>query len=123
MKRVVAESLVDTFMRYHEDENNASRNANGFDKMYEILDKYGDESEDVDVVFMRATPEDQQKMIDLINPGPEVGSIDWFRNLYNDVVVKKDSGRQYAEGFQDALFALSEMGYLDMIRELIGDNV
>ena len=121
MKRIVAESLVDTFMRYHEDENNASRNADGFDKMYEILDKYGDESEDVDVVFMRATPEDQQKMIDLIDPGPEVGSVNWFRNLYHSNVIEKINGRQYAEGFQDALFALSELGYEDEIRELMGD--
>lgn len=121
MKRMITASLLDTFMKYHEDEDNYSRNRDGFDKMYEILNHYGNEDEDVDVVFSRATPADQERMVALINPGPEVGSVDWFRDLYHRNVIEKMNGRQYAEGFQDALFALSELGYVDEIRELIGD--
>ena len=49
-------------MRYHEDSDNYSRNSAGFDKMYDILNQYGDEDEDVDVVFKRAPLEVQRKM-------------------------------------------------------------
>jgi len=121
MKRMITASLLDTFMKYHEDADNYSRNRDGFDKMYEILDHYGNENEDVDVVFSRATPADQERMVQLIKPDPEVGSVEWFQNLYHSNVIEKLNGRQYAEGFSDALFALSEMGYEDEIRKLIGD--
>ena len=73
-RSVNAASKVDEFMKYHEDPENYYRNPEGFSKMYEILEKYGDATEDVDVVFERATPEDQDKMLNLIkfkrmNPG------------------------------------------------------
>ena len=118
---IVADTLqkVNTFLKYHDDENNWRNNESNYDKMYEILSKYGDESEDVGTVFERATPEDQDRMIELIKPGPEIGSIDWFRDLYHSNVIEKVNGRQYAEGFSDALFALAELGY--DTRELIGD--
>lgn len=65
---VLASTKVDEFMRYHEDPDNYGINSGSFDRMYSILDKYGDASEDVDVVFRRATEEDQDRMIDLIRP-------------------------------------------------------
>lgn len=61
-------TLVEEFMKYHEDGDNYRNNEIGFDQMYEILDQYGDASEDVNVVFDRASEEDKQKMIDLIRP-------------------------------------------------------
>ena len=65
---VSASSLLDEFMKYHEDLNNYENNRSGFDKMYEILDKYGTENEDVDTVFVRAPYQDQKRMIELIKP-------------------------------------------------------
>ena len=61
-------SLVDEFLKYHEDSHNYSNNPDGFAKMYEILDTYGNDSEDVDVVFRRASESDQRKMVNLIRP-------------------------------------------------------
>lgn len=67
MKRYIrSTSDIDTFMEFHEDPNNYHNNPEIFDEIYEILEKYGDESEDVDVVFKRATPEDQRKIMALI---------------------------------------------------------
>ena len=67
MKRYIrSTSDVDTFMKFHEDLDNYRNKPEVFDEIYEILDKYGDESEDVDVVFKRATPEDQRKLMALI---------------------------------------------------------
>ena len=63
------ESILQEFMRYHEDYNNYRRNPSAFDEVYEILDKYDpDLNKDVGDVFVKATPEDQQLMIDLIRP-------------------------------------------------------
>lgn len=61
-------SLLDEFMRYHEDPDNYEKNRDGFDKMYDILDKYGTENENVDEVFVRAPENVQKRLVDLIRP-------------------------------------------------------
>lgn len=61
-------SLLDKFMRYHEDPDNYEKNRDGFDKMYAILDKYGTENENVDEVFVRAPENVQKRLVDLIRP-------------------------------------------------------
>ena len=65
---IESSTLLDEFMSYHEDPDNYRSNESGFEKMYEILDKYGTEDEDVDEVFDRATEADQIRMINLIKP-------------------------------------------------------
>lgn len=58
MKRYIrSESLVDTFLRYHDDPNNYPNNEDNFDKMYAILEKYDDSNgnDTVDVAFNKAT--------------------------------------------------------------------
>ena len=65
-KPVLASSMTDEFLRYHEDADNYRNNEAGFNKMYTILDKYGSDDEDVDVLFERATDADQIRMINLI---------------------------------------------------------
>ena len=67
-KPVLASSMTDEFLRYHEDADNYRNNEAGFNKMYTILDKYGTEDEDVDELFERATEADQIRMINLIKP-------------------------------------------------------
>ena len=61
-------SLVDEFIRYHEDPDNYEKNRDGFDKVYSILDKYGTENENVDEVFVRAPENVQRRLVDLIRP-------------------------------------------------------
>lgn len=61
-------SLLDEFMRYHEDFDNYRKNRDGFDKVYSILDKYGTENETVDEVFVRAPENIQRRLVDLIRP-------------------------------------------------------
>ena len=63
--------LVDIFMEYHENSKNYKNNPNGYDQVYAILDQYGSEDEDVDVLFSMATEEEQLEMIDLIRPRDE----------------------------------------------------
>lgn len=61
-------SLLDEFLRYHEDPDNYEKNRDGFDKVYSILDKYGTENETVDEVFVRAPENVQRRLVDLIRP-------------------------------------------------------
>jgi hypothetical protein len=63
--------LVEIFMQYHEDSKNYENNPSGYEQVYEILDQYGDETEDVDILFKKATEEEQREMIDLIRPKDE----------------------------------------------------
>ena len=113
MKKYISSAvrLVDQFLDFHEDENNPNRDNGRFDKMYDILDKYGDESENVDVVFERATPEDQLKMIDLISyrRPAKVGSVDYCRDLYynaleGDAYDSREANQAVVDVFE-ALFA------------------
>lgn len=69
-EKVMTESLVDTFLKYHDDANNA--NNPGFDKMYAILSKYGDETEPVDEIFLRAPEDEQKEMVSLITPSEKI---------------------------------------------------
>lgn len=67
---IMEESLVDTFLKYHDDADNA--NNPGFEKMYAILSKYGDETEPVDEIFLRAPEDEQKEMVSLITPAEKV---------------------------------------------------
>lgn len=92
MKKVIkaaetrTSGLLNEFLRYHEDDMNREFHPNSFKEMYEILDKYDDSNREdtVDVAFLKATPEDQQRMIDLIkfDPLPEEGTVDYCREMY-----------------------------------------
>lgn len=115
MKKVIRASRVEEFMRYHEDQNNPNIDNGNFDEMYEILEQYGDENEDVDVVFNRATPEDQDKMIALIKPRPKFGSKEYARNMYYDALECniENAGPDYCRGVVDAIEALFAGGWLD----------
>ena len=115
MRRIVA-SLVDTFLQYHEDENNPNLDNGKFDEMYEILSKYGDENENVDVVFERATPEDQRAMINLIsyNKPARFGSDGYCRELYYSALEGDAYDNRYAnQAVVDVFEALFAEGLLD----------
>lgn len=114
MKKIIKASLVSDFMRYHEDRDNYASNNAGFDKMYDILNKYGDEDEDVDVVFKRAPREDQLKMIELIKPHSKYGTKQYAREMYYNALegdIENASG-EYCQGVVDAIDALFAGGWL-----------
>ena len=116
MQRYVkSESLVDTFLRYHDDESNWSHNRSGFDKMYEILEKYDDSngSDTVDVAFMKATPEDQEMMVKLITPALRVGQDGYAKQFYHEVLPGEYGKGDYYDGVKDAFDALFREGFLD----------
>ena len=108
-KPVLANSMTDEFLRYHEDANNYRNNEAGFNKMYTILDKYGSDDEDVDVLFERATDEDKEKMLSLIKPvkasSQERGTVQTYRNRRNPnkyIEVKKgNDGHSYARQYME----------------------
>lgn len=115
MKKVIRASRVEEFMRYHEDPDNYASNNDGFDKMYDILNQYGSDEEDVDIVFKRATPEDQKKMIELIKPKAKYGSKQYARNMYYDALEGsiENASSDYCRGVKDAIEALFAGGWLD----------
>jgi len=112
MKKYIKASKADTFLKYHDDADNYYNNEDGFNKMYEILNQYGDSNEDVDVVFRRATPEDQDKMLALITPNKKVGQSGYAKKLYRDAVDGNLEDWQYAQGVVDAFEALFREGYV-----------
>ena len=66
-------SLVDTFLRYHDDAENYKNQEVNYDELYDRLSKYakpGENPEDmnVDELFVRATPAEQAYMVRLISP-------------------------------------------------------
>lgn len=66
-------SLVDTFLRYHDDAENYKNQEVNYDELYDRLSKYakpGENPEDmnVDELFVRATPAEQASMVRLIDP-------------------------------------------------------
>lgn len=115
MKRYIKASKVSEFLKYYEDADNYSRNPDGFDKMYDILSKYGDENETVDVVFERATPEDQDKMIELIKPELKFGQDGYARKLYHDALEGNvtNGNAEYCQGIVDTIEALMAEGWVD----------
>lgn len=111
MKKHITASKLDEFMKYHEDNHNYAANPEGFDRMYSILDKYGDDNEGVDKPFLRATPEDQQRMIDLINPNKiPLGSKGHAKQLYRDALKQNNA---YSAGVLDAFNSLFQEYLLD----------
>ena len=121
MKKVIkatSESLLNKFLSYHDNEQNYHHNPSGFDKMYEILEKYDDSNgnDTVDVAFRKATPEDQQRMIELIAPGEwalRPGEDGYARKLYYDALEGNVDNRYYGEGIVDAIEALFAEGWLN----------
>ena len=114
MKKYVAASDVDEFLDLHESLD-YHRCQSAFDEVYDILSKYGDDKEDVDVVFKRATPADQAHMLDLFRNCREarVGEPGYCRHLYYSALEGRDGNRYYNEGVVDAFEALFEEGLLD----------
>lgn len=118
MKRYIkSESLVDTFLKYHDDAKNYNENPNGFDKMYSILEKYDDSNgnDSVDVAFLKATPEDQKKMIELITPEVKYNTREGAIKMYYDALAQdiKNAGPDYCDGVVDAIECLFESGWLN----------
>ena len=117
MKRYIrSESLVDTFLRYHDDPNNYAHNEDGFDQMYAILEKYDDSNgnDTVDVAFNKATREDQLKMIELINPEAKKRSKDEARAEFSEKLGRCYARRNgYDDGFMDAVDLLEELGLIN----------
>ena len=71
--RKLNSSLVDTFLRYHDDAENYKNQEVNYDELYDRLSKYakpGENPEDmnVDELFVRATPAEQASMVRLISP-------------------------------------------------------
>ena len=116
MKKVIkAASLLDKFLEYHDDENNMMGNESGFNRMYAILDKYDDSNgrDTVDIPFMKATPEDQRKMVELITPGPRrPGDKGYAQKLYYDA-LEGEYGKEYGRGMVDAIEALMAEGWIN----------
>lgn len=109
MKRYIQSSkLTEFFLKYHEDMDNYSKNRDGFEKAYEILDKYGTENEPVDVVFDRATPEDQKKILDFISPS----NIDGSHEMLISAVSGDTKETSYGQGVLDTFRQLVQDGYL-----------
>lgn len=116
MKRVVKANnvsnseLLETFLRYHDNPDNYAHNRNGFDDMYEILEKYDDSNKEdtVDVAFLKAPLADQIKMVELITPHKAT-----FKEWYYDICQMKRIPDSYQDGFRDAVEALIKEGLLD----------
>ena len=119
MKRYVKSARynnkVDTFLKYHDDENNYHENQAGFEKMYSILEKYDDSNGNntVDVAFMKASPEDQDRMLALIKPSARYGQPGYCRKLYDQAVNREFEDKRYNEGIIDAFEALIAEGLID----------
>lgn len=115
MKRMVKASKLDTFLKYHDDESNYYNNESGFEKMYEILEKYDDSNgnDTVDVPFLKATPEDQDKMIELIKPAPRRSTPGYAKAMYHNAIHNGYEDRNYNEGIIDAFDALFAEGILN----------
>ena len=118
MKRYVKASLVDEFLKYHDDETNYYNNEEGFNKMYDILEKYDDSNgnDTVDVAFRKAPLEEQLEMIELIKPSPKLGQDGYAREFYQKAVNEDfgdDTNRDYCEGVRDAFEALFEERIID----------
>lgn len=115
MKRMVKASKLDTFLKYHDDESNYYNNESGFEKMYEILEKYDDSNgnDTVDIPFLKATPEDQDKMIELITPAPRFSTPGYAKAMYRKAAANDYEDRNYNEGVVDAFDALFAEGILN----------
>ena len=115
MKRIVAESLVDKFLRYHDDESNWSSNREGFEKMYAILEQYDDSNgnDTVDVAFLKAPEAVQRRMIALITPKLRVGESGYARSFFKGLVAGEYGKGDYADGAADVFDALFKEGLLD----------
>ena len=104
---ITASSLVDEFKKYHDLPYNYEDNRDGFNKMYNILDKYGTEDEDVYTVFKRATEADQKRMVELIKP-KERESItkselaDKFYKL--QIKEEREATSSYEDGYIDGIY-------------------
>lgn len=66
---VEKKNLTECFMSIHE--KSATRFNKNLKKVYEMLDKYGTEKEDVDKVFNRATLKERLEMVKLLKEGTE----------------------------------------------------
>ena len=104
---ITASSLVDEFMKYHEDVDNQYNNEYGFQEMYKILEKYGHENEPVDKVFVRAPEDDQKRMIELIKPDEgESITISELSDKFYKLQIKDERGNTttYEDGYLDGIY-------------------
>lgn len=102
------ESLEEKFLRYHDDVSNYQRNERGFNAMYEILKKYGNDSETVDIPFRRASREDQLKMIELITPKLEEGNSGYAKLLLEEAKTGYINGEPVSKDYCDGIISFYE---------------
>lgn len=114
-KYIKAKSLVDTFLKYHDDMDNYRSQEGNFDKAYEILDKYGD-SDDYDVreAFLKANPDEQNEIVRLITPKAKYGEKGYSKVLYTNAKGNTSGDIMYNQGIVRPFESLAKEGYIDL---------
>jgi len=113
MRRVIKASKVQDFMRYHNSASNYYKHPDDFDRVYDILDKYGDENEDVSDLFQKASELDQDLMLALIKPPKKLGERGYSASLYRKALRGDAGSSDYCDGMSDMIHALITEGLLD----------
>lgn len=95
-------SLVDTFLQYHDDEENYKHQDMNYDKLYDMLNAYakpGENPEDMDVdkLFVRAPETEQRAMIALIDPENWCEDFDSSRKRMNSSRSKRLNSSKKSE--------------------------
>lgn len=98
-RRKLNSSLVDTFIQYHDDEENYNHQAMNYDKLYDMLNAYakpGENPEDMDVdkLFVRAPETEQRAMIALIDPENWCEDFNSSRKRMNSSRKRMNSSRR-----------------------------
>lgn len=91
-----------------------------YDEIYEILEQYGTENDNVDIVFDRASKEDQRRLMQLAEKAngsdDPVASPEDIRRKYAALVNKYDRDRctEYERGYFEALAECADAFGLDL---------
>ena len=71
---VTAAMSVSDFLEWHEDPNNYRSHPEKFDAVYDILDKYNDVNDDVEVEYQAASAEDKEAITRIVEGARMTGS-------------------------------------------------
>ena len=107
------DDLVELFLKYHDDPDNYYAHKDNFEKMYQILDKYGSNDQDVDVRFEKATYSDQKEMLALITPKKEDAFKEFKRILHGSKSYNFDDTVLTIEGYYDGTRVSLDLGNMD----------
>lgn len=120
MKRILAASAeAERFGQLH-DSGDYESNEKIYDKIYSILDKYGDGNDPVHELYDRADEDDQQELMKLaeqIGKGNnEEVTKETVKQKYKDLYSKSEKGRtsSYEDGYLDALCDLADAYGIDL---------